>query len=79
MTQLLVGDLVWIPHNTYGFEAQPPVSYRYKIKGPTYGLVVEVEEQLVKVSLSNVPQSEVFWFRPNEIYKENGDIYGKVC
>ena len=79
MSQFQVGDLVWIPDKTYGFEAIRPVHYRYKIEGPLYGLVMAVEDALVKVSLNKTPDTETFWFRPNQIYKHNGDMYGKVC
>ena len=82
MNQFKVGDLVWIPDSTYGFE-KPEARYRHKIKGPTYGLVVATadlsEPFKVKVSVGTINKPDVFWFRYNEIYKEDGEAYGKVC
>jgi len=80
MNQLQVGDLVWIPDSTYGFD-KPQAGYRHKISGPAYGLVIEVstgqEPSKVKVSLGKIPK--LFWFRENQIYKEDGEVNGKVC
>ncbi len=83
MNQFKVGDLVWIPASTYGFD-QPKAAYPiHTTTGPTYGLVLEVNDRLappkVKVSLGKVEEVHTFWFRENQIYKENGDAYGKVC
>jgi|10_taG_2_1085330.scaffolds.fasta_scaffold36202_3 hypothetical protein len=82
MTQLKIGDLVWIPDLTYAYGAVDATT-RYNIKGPTYGIVLEINKEndpsKVRVSLGKENPTNDLWFRENEIYKEDGDVYGKIC
>ena len=94
MSQFQVGDLVWIPQFTNAYtqrslipSGHPWGHHRYNIDDPTYGLVIETSEvpdvPKVKVCLGKTPDKfsmpTTLWFKSNEIYKHNGDAYGKIC
>ena len=82
MSQFKVGDLVWIPDLTHAY-AQAEGGHRYNINGPIYGIVLEINEEndpsKVKVSVGKESPPDKLWFKENQIYKEDGDIYGKIC
>jgi len=80
-SEVKVGDLVWIPDLTHAYD-RLGVSHRVNINGPTYGLVLEVSQKndpsRIRVSLGRSRTPEEFWFKANEIYKQNGDYHGEA-
>jgi|6_EtaG_2_1085325.scaffolds.fasta_scaffold24706_5 hypothetical protein len=82
MNRFKIGDLVWVPDRTQAYDCLEAGS-RYNIDGPLYGLVLEVNEKSepskVRVSLGKLATPAEVWLKANQIYKEDGETYGKIC